>query len=166
MVSTQLKNITIVNLDHSPKVRRENKTKLSCHHLDIWVFKAICHHPKRPQTFTPQHPPPPRLCEVKVSIKASQGCTAAQDFVAKASQQRTSAGPFGLRPPKVREDFCSNQFFPRETKWGFLPFWEGKSQCTTSTIEEFRNMKIEEVEKDSTLKGYHFLKIYKHMTYF
>ena len=27
-------------------------------------------------------------------------------------------------------------------------------------------MKIEEVEKDSTLKGCHFLKIYKHMTYF
>ena len=50
---------------------------------------------------------------------------------------------------------------------GFYHFGMGiLFTVTTSTIEEFQNMRIEEVEKDSTLKGCNFLKIYKHMTYF
>ena len=79
----------------------------------------------------------PCLCKVNVSIKASQGCTATQDFVTKASQERTSARP---RCQKVSISA------PISGETGFLPFWEGNI-FTTSTIEEFQNMKVEAVEK-------------------
>ena len=57
MVSTHLKNITVVNLDHFPNFRGENKKIFfSCHHLGIDPNKKISRKTSGPRPISPYPP--------------------------------------------------------------------------------------------------------------